>query len=391
MPLSNITNSTYFQSYITNSHPELIQTVGAMTIVDNTNNTIPNLPDAYSLFIDDTFIATGYGATTYEDYSNISYVISSYNQAFSYFDDEINKIYNNLHITYNNNIILNKELNEFNFITSYTVLNMDVRKETIDDRISTTYAFSQETIGCKYLDNVSFEYDDNNSDANTCTIKMSYIMEGSNKNINDNIEMRIIPKYNATSITLGDGENKIYPMIEFSTSSGVATFGFNSPESKIMEDLTFQFAKNNKVIYSYTYKNLLKWPTICYAFPPVPNDSDNKYATYLNTLNGFNFRNSNMPEESKTTIMTNTEKIMNGLDSQEIEEDELTVTFINSWASYDYIVLFKKFTLNSNIEFYFNGIRSNNWYNISTDNADYNIWQSPQKYIGSHDWTIKFK
>ncbi len=391
MPLSNITNSTYFQSYITNSHPELIQTVGAITIVDNTNNTIPNLPDAYSLFIDDTFIATGYGATTYEDYSHISYVISSYNHVFSYFDDEINNIYDKyLNINYDDNIILSKELNEYNFVTSYTVLNIDhtINNRNIIDGYVNDYQFNKATIGCKYLDDVMFEYDLTNSDSNTCFINMSYtyITGGSNTSINNDIELRIIPKYNTTTITLGDGESKIYPMIEFSTNSGIASFGFNSTENRIMEDLAFQFVKNNKVIYSYTYKNLLKWPTVCYTFPEVSSSM----IGCLNTLNTFNFRNTNISDDIKSTIATNTEQIIQTLSSQNIEENELTVTFINNSPSYDYIVIFKEFILNNNIEFFFNGIRSNNWRCINVDDNMY-VWQSPQKYIGSHDWTIRFK
>ena len=381
MPLSNITSSTYFQSYISN---EISETVGALTIIDNTNNNISNLPDSYSLFIDDTFIATGYGATSYEDFSNMSYVISSYNQVFSYFDDEINKIYDHyVRITYSNNIVLSKEINEYGFTTSYTVLKVNHTASSRESNdFTNSYSINQETKACKHLSNVSFEYDTTNSGETSCAVKLSYnIVSGDEEEINNNIELRLLPAPTELS------DNTIYPTMNFEGNSGNIALNFEISENKIIDDLTLQFVKNNNVIYSYTYKNLLKWPTSSYTFPEIATDT----ANYFNNLNTFNFRNSNLSDTEIQSIIIDVDHIISNLTSTPIEEKELVITFTNSSPSYDYIVLFKDYTLNTNIEFFFNGIRSNNWRCISDVENNRYIWQSPQKYIGTHDWTIKFK
>ena len=63
---------------------------------------------------------------------------------------------------------------------------------------------------------------------------------------------------------------------------------------------------------------------------------------------------------------------------------------------YDFLV----FTTNyQEVEFYFNGIRSKNWKckerTVLDENNNvtgtYYIWQSPQRYVGEHSWTIRVK
>lgn len=366
MPLSNITNNTYFQSYLSTTNSN--STIGALTIVDNTNPNSQNnnlVGYSYNLFIDDTFISGGYGFSTLEEYQNGSYLVSSYNNIIQRIDNDINTIYDYLpSLSCNDDIIINQIKNSYGFTTSYNILNVKYTEDSHSYLIQTT------TQTVPYIQNINIERDTETSTFTSCNINISYTPN--------------IAEFDYTASKLHLFLNNTE--VDFDNNPDTIEFsGNNDNNIKFSEDLNIQIKDINtgEVYYNEILKDYIQWKDTIYYFTGFNYDTDESY----------NFRNSSFSSDNihnrfKTSFFDSN----SSFEPQLINNYEFDITFNsnNINGNYDYFITthqkYKK------IEFYFNGIKINNWKDSTfteVNDTTYYVWQSPQKYIGPRTWHIK--
>ena len=170
------------------------------------------------------------------------------------------------------------------------------------------------------------------------------------------------------------------------------SFSFDSPGKITEEDFNIQiihnYLNNSYPVYSYTYPKLLKWKN----YMQYSSSSNiNNYNGDYTIVNEFNLTDSATPLTGEIgNAFSNIINIENFNIYYSYDED-IELNFQNSTPLYDYIYLIE----DVDVEFYFNGIRSNNWHggkiekSIDGTNQTFYIYQSPQKYIGEHTWVIK--
>jgi len=404
-------NNSYVFAYIINYRPlQQLTDTGTMTIVDNSESTINLFPSEYGFFIDNIFIAGGYGFRTNEELRNTMSVISN----FDNFKEELHNTLENLSSKktlfsfkgttissingeVQNQNILSPEYNTYNFITSYKYLKLT--GENVEDSMDYRYTLSmnlQEDI--RYIDDISIsnnnqdeadsiEINANNSvNIDKFNIRLDILQNTSNNIIKYNSDIKL---YLYSKI----GENYKQQEIELTNTQNTTKYiEFEKPENSFTDDLILELRKpgenpgDENIIYSYSIPNLLKWEDKFVIFPTNDENIDEMY-------NVYNFRDTNTdlsdPEcyNIYLTLISNNfvEEKYISLNNNDIIELE----FSSNTPSYDYIIFRNNY---SNIEFYFNGLQSKNWEVKRIQRADehyFYIWQSPQKYVGHHTWKIK--
>ena len=131
-------------AYITDKNPSSITTNGALTIIDNSDpdQHIEGLvPNSYSIFLDNLFLASGYGFSSYNQFSDATYITNTYEGVISYIENEIDELRQktfNLEYSYSENKI-DKIYNTYGWLKEYKEINID-RTNTY------TYTISLNTI-----------------------------------------------------------------------------------------------------------------------------------------------------------------------------------------------------------------------------------------------------
>ena len=418
-------HNTNFSTYITDISPNLNTTNGALTIVDNNYpNIIDGLvPNTNNIFLDNIFIAGGYGFASIEDYNKASYLITTYNDSYIYLLNEINKINNlrfNLEYTYETSEnILDKKYNKYGFITSYKYLD-------VYNNDNNTYTISLKEKDTKYIDNIDFkiiksEDEQNNitfSDTNfieigqTTTLCYLFTRFNNNGNIDDLNQSTGDIYINDYKIDLLNDFYNIENELNVYNNDLIykSSLRFDKYHN---EDINLVCKRNDEIVYSYTYKNFLKWRYTALPF------NTKKLSILINTLSEnsqnmlrsiyvfdrYNFNDINFDENSveiNNAIADIFEFVENNYDNMSIFlDDETNIEFLGDGYIYnddsvymhDYIVVRLETSNYPEFDFYLNNILNNGWNSllINYGNVQYKIFQSPQKYIGKHTWTIKYR
>lgn len=399
-------NQSYVFAYILNYQPASSTDIGALTIVDNSEGNISYLLSSYGFYIDNIFIAGGHGYRTKEELATSSYINSSYNAVYNEITEKLEDLATKKTIfTFkgtetadigNNEVnlnILSPEYNSYNFITSYKYFKVD---ESIDSETSNLkYVLSlnsQDDI--RYIENIKIEPNNTNdndvidieninaSNTQKYKIKLSIDQKTSSNVVqyNENLKLYL---YSKISGQYKDEE------IEYNKDASNISLSceFNKPSNNFNDDLVFEIRKSSQeIIYSYIIPNFLKWQDKFIIYPISSS-------TIIQNLNNYNFRDTNTNLNDKSIDIFNVYKSLvddNFNDDNFINVDtnnEIELEFSSNTPIYDYIIFRNQY----DVEFYFNGLKSNNWVceTITINSKTYYIWQSPQKYVGNHIWKIK--
>lgn len=420
-------HNTNFSTYITDISPNLITTNGALTIIDNNYpNIIDGLvPNTNNIFLDNIFIAGGYGFASIEDYKNASYLITTYNNSYIYLLNEINKINNlkfNLDYTYENTEnILDKKYNKYGCITSYKYLSI-YNSENNDN----TYIISLNEKETRYIDNIDFKIIENEEDENNIifndnnyveigkTTTLCYLFTRYNNNGNiDELEKSSSDIYiNDYKINLSedfyDNENNL--CLYNNDLIYKSSLRFDKYHN---ENINLVCKRDSEIVYSYVFENFLKWRYTALPFNTkklsiLINNSFNENSNQLKDIyifDRYNFNDINFDENSTEmnyAINTVFNFVDNNYDNMSIFlDDETDIEFLGDGYVYDddivymhdYIVVRLETNNYPYFDFYLNNILNNGWNDllINYNNVQYKIFQSPQKYIGKHTWTIRYR
>jgi len=392
--LNNLNNRN-FSAYAINVIPGTINNMsiekGALTIVDNSDGSIDSLvAGTQNLFVDDLFIASGYGFSSYNDYKNAT------NSIYTEIPSQINGLEERIDavelsqtkIIYNVDSENSKKTNEFKnsygFTTSYNYLDLAKSPDTNE------YTLSITTHQANSISNIMVtpqnasphqEYAINNDISGNVVVPESFIMDveitkGSSGD----------PLYEASSVKVKVNGEQINSLNQ--------EVSIPKPNGKYSEDLKVECFFNDDLVYSYIAPSFLKWKDSIYVFPI---ESDNENMEMYEPMNKMNFRNSTFEFNNQEAATKNAfsemmeSRIDNNIGYKLVDPDNPNKISFNSGVvpSYDYIILVE--SNYSNVEFYFNGMKSKNWAmkQYTMNNKTYDVWQSPQKYIGNHEWEIK--
>lgn len=377
-----------FQSYIGDNFPLYSETsYGQFIIVDNTGSENINglTPNTYSVFIDNIHVASGYGFSSAEDLANN---ISRLEQC----EENINNL---LEITDNTDDIFNNlfdlrinarpndnhfsTYNSYGFETSYTYFSITTIEE------SKKYNLNINKYNLNYINPIEIEYvkDDNENDI-TIVYKddlfpLNIKLTSSSPENANLLKNKYDVKLNNETII----ENYLNEIDIDNNNFKKYLIGFNNVyEKDLVVEYIFDRNNLNTLLSSYTIPNLLQWGEIVVNYP-----TDN----LIDTIGVF----GEDYEEGEDAVYSNigmklTNDInLGGYKTQNnyiIPGKLYTLTFSSGENFiYDYVIT----TSTLDIEFYYNGIKSNNWNRFNHD--DCTIWRSPQKYLGSHEWQIKIK
>ena len=392
-------NNVTVSAYITDYNPSQITTNGALTIIDNSDSSIEKLPlNSYSLFLDNLFLASGYGFSSYEEYNKGSYIANEYEGMYSYIINELNNLHNDsITINYTNSYIqIDKEYSTYGWLKSYMILH-------IDRKTNTSYDMYFETKENSYI---NYIYLDCGNDSNAYVYKpiqnninvapVSLILYKSNQNNESIISNAPDIIFNNEKINLNDNTQiedagsyfKITRDIEYHTNDPLNT------------DLKLICKRNNEVVYDYVFRDVIRW-----RYKILPFNTDNlKLVNNINDiicldiLNNYKFSDNDFTGLSDANInyinsfiAANADKLIY-LDNNDIEFSGEGYIFNDlQRSSFDYFIIEGE---NHKLDFYYNGIKNNNWshYTVKPDDINvYTIYQSPQKYIGKHTWKICYR
>lgn len=404
-------HQSYVFAYILNYQPPASSSDnGVMTIVDNSENNVTSLLSQYGFYIDNVFIAGGYGFKTLEDLQKAQDVANDF-ENFTYNLNNALKDLSNKQTIFVfkgteeaeigsqevNLNILSPEYNTYNYITTYQYFKLT--EETNLNASNIKYILSLKTQSdIRYVDNINIinNNDDENDvieiedlttvNAQKYKIKVN-IHQNTSSNIlqyNDDLNIYVYSKVNEefkdTPITLTNTEN-ISKDIEF-----------NRPASGFIDDLVIEIRKpganvgEENVIYSYIIHDFLRWQDKFIIYPTPGTDALTQY-------NKYNFRDTDTDINDSNCYSIYQQLIQdNFIEDNYINADtnnEIELNFSSNIPCYDYIIFRNQYDL----EFYFNGLQSHNWVyeTITVGSQQYYIWQSPQRYIGNHTWKIKIK
>ena len=286
-------DSTISKTYVTAYVSDKILTAndtpdkkGKLVIVDNTdeNNPIIDLISKYGLFIDDIFIAGGYGFRTYEDAKNIIDSINGFNVVYENITNSINELNNKKFIleigeqsTDDTDLspkYLDIQKNKYGYITSYKYLDVEKVETTniisnIDDNeiteTITKYIISvKEKSDINYIkeikitsDNDYVEIKENLSTGDfnvNVTIDNNFLNNNHNIEYNDSLKVYLKSSKNNTIIIPLD--------IDPETNEPINDINrtFEKPELSYEDDLILYIKdSNDTIVYSETFKGFLKW------------------------------------------------------------------------------------------------------------------------------------
>ena len=339
---------------------------GELIIVHNEGLVDNRLSSEYNLYLDDKFISGGYGFPNKDNYDNIITAVSSHtdkiqalSETLSSISSELNEDEQDLQFEYVENEYnkLGIEYNKYNMMTSYIYLKQS-------QAISGKYELTPMKKSLNYVTNISIEA---HNDSVPMSEEFAFTIHLTLKDFSDNIEEYSVHIYT-------NKRNSIYDDYIINNSSTIKeiSVGYSTYDK---EDLIFEIKKDDESIYSEIKKDFFKWKEHIY------------YSIANNAVNDVNFRDSGFNIESYRTQFTSF--ISNTLNSiKTFDKNEyFDIEFSNSSDRYDYIISNEDY----NIEFYYNGLKSNNWKQESLviNTKTYYIWQSPQKYYNSHIWTLK--
>ena len=364
-------------SYITNIVPGNtgLDPNGSLVIFDTTGD--PNLQNIissdYGFFVDDTFIGGGYGFRTLDEYNTFKQKANLINDIPAQIEQLNRKIQDrDFSIRFvDQNKMISPEYNTYGFVTSYQYFDIQStgsNSYTLNLNIKDNFTYlTHINITNNSLTSPSFE----NNDTIPYTIEFMNNVKTSTYPYNEQLKIYC-------NDTFLDRSSNIH--------TGTLTRDTDTTYSK---DLDIKIVNNeNKVIYSYFIPNFGVWYGRYYAFPRA--EININYGNYL-LSNYLNFRDTEFSFTS--SIPSIQDQISNLLSLVQVGtssvlefefEKEFNVTF-NSGDTplYDYLVFNRQY----GIDFYFNGMKSQNWKCQRKDSLY--IWQSPQQYKGEHIWKIK--
>ena len=373
-------NQVNVSTYLTDLKPGVgeLNTQGALVVLDNTGDpNIQNLISSnYGFFIDDVFIAGGYGFKSLQEYKDFSKSVNKINDISAYTYYLANKIDQQeftFDFTYSSDSnIMSPEYNAYGFICSYKFFKLSYTNNSyilnLSNQVNINYLNKIEIIP---LTNTELDYEDNSTNGRfEYKVKLNYNNGSINTNYNNGI--------------------KIYSNNELITNSE-QTLYITKPSGKYLADINIDI-KNSKgeSIYTYNIDNIAKWVgKLSYNPNKISNNSTNY--NIWESSNYVNFRDSNFDwNNSDSLVAAQINTLLDLIDNSKSKkytfefEKEIEIPFsAGDNPLYDYIVTTKPYK----IEFFFNGIQSYNW-NMKKHGDDY-IYQSPQKYIGKHTWVLK--
>ena len=373
-------NQVNVSTYLTDLKPGVgeLNTQGALIVLDNTGDpNIQNLISSpYGFFIDDVFIAGGYGFSSLEEYKNFSKAINKISDisAYTYYlGNKIDQQEFTFKFTYSNDSnIMSPEYNTYGFICGYKFFKLSYTNNSyilnLSNQVNINYL---NRIEINPITTTDLDFEDNSS--------------------NGRFEYQVNLNYNNGSVDINYNNGiKIYTNNELVTESG-QTFYITRPSGKYLADINIDI-KNSRgdLIYTYNMPNIAKWVgKLSYNPNKILNNSTN-YNIYEGS-NYINFRDTSFDWNTSNTLVSGQlQTLLDLIDNCKSKkyyfefEKEIEILFsAGDNPLYDYIVINKPYK----IEFSFNGIKSYNW-NMKKHGEDY-IYQSPQKYIGKHTWVLK--
>lgn len=396
-------NQSYVFAYIKDYAPKSTDdNKGALTIIDNSANNIESLISKYGLYVDDVFIAGGHGFRTLEDLQQVLDIKDNFDEYKDDVQEDIDKLYdktvsvvlkgvsNESTVNESNENIMASTYNSYGFMTSYKYLKLDGALS--DNNIDYTYTLSINTqTDINYIDNIQITANnidskdyveiDNIEATNIRKYKVKFeIHQNSTDNIveyNDNIKLYI------KSLS-----NQYGPVVLTNSENNTINYEFSKPANKYDDTLEIWTEINSNILWHDKIENLLKWRDKLLSYPQSNSVEIADINNYNFRNTGFNLKQSENPD-AYNVFSSLTQYLINGYNCTGFEYNNMfDIVFEGNQHNYDFIVFRNNY---QDIEFWFNGIRSNNWVSekITINSIDYYIWQSPQKYVGRHTWTIK--
>ena len=417
-------NNIAVSAYITDKAPSSITTNGALTIIDNSEPSqhITGLvPNSYSIFLDNLFLASGYGFSSYTQFEKASYVVSSYASAYTYILNELDKLHDQSFVieysyeTSENKI--DKIYNTYGWLKEYKEISVDRKNQN-------TYIISLDTIETSYISDIFVEIISGKNlhmeiSTDSRDLSFNYFNVGGTAQVNINFvkdsnfggdpllfhetapEIYLdVTGVNSEQILLNAGS----PNVVNNSNILQVSRNYRSDEFE-NKDLSFIFKRHSDIIYHYTFKNLLKWR---YKILPFNTEMINIF-NYLSTnivyaLDYYNFSDTtftieNINELQAGSLSSFLNFVETNINNSIFLDDEMTIEFLGLgythnntiYYTHDYFIVESGIV---NFDFYFNGIKNNHWnyfeFAINGGTKTYRLYQSPQRYIGKHTWTIKY-
>lgn len=371
-------NNVPVSSYITSINPitgkSTLNPNGTMIIYDNTGENKSNIITSdYGFFVDDVFIAGGYGFPTVSSYTGVMNKLGR----ITYFDEKIPQLEQKIDdILFefkwkDDNKLISPQYNTYGFVTSYQYFSLTYT--------GNSYLFSlNNQPNVTHISNISIskvndipDYEEN--DAVVLSYSLTHYSAGVSLDYNNRCKINIGGENIDKTLQLGQ--------IKIQRQQGVSE-----------KDIELVIKDNsNNILYSYIYPSLAKW----YGnVIPIPQDTSVDYSSY-SLSNYVNFRDTSFSwtadNDTQRDQLTSLKSLLGG-QYQEHEpikfeyNKKFNITF-NSGETplYDYILLNKQY----NAQFWFNGLKADNWMRKQSEDRQYYIYQSPQQYIGEHTWTIQ--
>ena len=426
-------------AYITDKIPSAIQTNGALTIIDNTdpnNGNITGLvPNTHNIFLDNTFLAAGYGFSSYNQSYIASYIVNTNEGAIYWLVNEIDKIHNqefNLKYSYaNSENKIDKVYNSYGWLKEYK--KIDVINSSEDN----TSTIKLSTVKTNYINDIQLKiiggknlYGESPTtgivtrDLNynyfdigdTAQIEIDFIKGGNEGGGDDSF------KETAPSIYLSGEEGNI--TLEYTNSDNNISYFYigrnygpnqsapNTYGSRYdNKDISIICKRHDDIVYSYTFIKALKWrhkilpfnTELISLFDYSDTITGNSNISLIYALDNSIFTNSLVINANQLDWYSNlsifNSFIKNNINDAMFLDDETNIEYSGLGYKYNNIIYYAHdyFIIESGIDhldFYFNGIKTNNWNYIEfTDNdgKSYRLYQSAQRYVGKHTWTIKYR
>lgn len=403
-------NNVAVSAYITDLNPSQITTNGALTIIDNSdpsNNIVGLPPNTYSLFLDNLFLASGYGFSSYNEYNKASYIVSTYSGVYSYIINELDKLNNDsivIKYSYTDNKI-DKDYTTYGWLKRYKTLDITKLSNTSYEFKLTNHdnlGFINDIQLYSYSNGKQIENYANVGDTVQIYLNL-YKSTRTRQKDNDIIAYAPNIKFNGETIDLSDVSNVTNADSYFYITRTVDNID-NTNNIIYNKDFELVCSRNNEIVYHHIFKNAIKWR---YKILPFNTSVLNllfttgnvNYSDLLKSLDSYKLSDINF---NIMYINDGLNSLMNNIDEFEDKmiyiDDDCNIEFEGYMyrngdlysSSYDYFIIEAGIY---DFDFYFNDIKNNNWNYITFTHNDksYRLYQSPQKYIGKHIWKIKYK
>lgn len=403
-------NNVAVSAYITDLNPSQITTNGALTIIDNSdpsNNIVGLPPNTYSLFLDNLFLASGYGFSSYNEYNKASYVVSTYSGVYSYIINELDKLNNNsivIKYSYTDNKI-DKDYTTYGWLKRYKTLDITKLSNTSYEFKLTNHdnlGFINDIQLYSYSNGKQIENYANVGDTVQIYLNL-YKSTRTRQKDNDIIAYAPNIKFNGETIDLSDVSNVTNADSYFYITRTVDNID-NTNNTIYNKDFELVCSRNNEIVYQHTFKNAIKWrykilPFNTSVLNLLFTSGNVNYSDLLKSLDSYKLSDINFNimyiTDGLNSLMNNMNEFA---DKMVYIDDDCNIEFEGYMyrngdlydSSYDYFIIEAGIY---DFDFYFNDIKNNNWNYITFGHNDksYRLYQSPQKYIGKHIWKIKYK